>query len=327
MVSLGLGRDDNAHVATVTLNPAIDQTLSIPDFAVGQVNRVEWEQADPGGKGVNVAAFLAGFGIPVSVTGFLGSENAEIFRAFFKDKGIADRFVTVPGRTRANVKILDRPNKRITDINLPGLAFSGEHLAALRAAIDGLANDHDWFVLSGSMPSGTPETVYADLVADLRSRGKQVVLDASGPAFARSVAALPAALPTVIKPNTDELEELAGRRLPDQASILSAVDELIGRGIGCVIVSMGAEGAIFAEGSRRVLVRPPAVIVRSTVGAGDAMVAGFIVGRLRGLDLEGCARLATAFSLGALSTVGPSLPPPETVEQSMDESEVQILSP
>jgi fructose-1-phosphate kinase PfkB-like protein len=90
---------------------------------------------------------------------------------------------------------------------------------------------------------------------------------------------------------------------------------------------MGAEGAIFAEDTRRVLVRPPAVIVRSTVGAGDAMVAGFIVGRLRGLDLEDCARLATAFSLGALSTVGPRLPPPETVEKSMDESEVEILSP
>ena len=310
------------RVATVTLNPAIDQTISIPNFAVGQVNRVEWEQADPGGKGVNVAAFLAGFGVPVSVTGFLGAENAEIFRAFFKGKGIADRFVTVPGRTRANVKILDRPNKRITDINLPGLAFSDENLVSLRAAVHGLAADHDWFVLSGSTPAGTPETAYADLVADLRRHGKQVVLDASGLAFARGVAALP----TVIKPNTDELEELAGRRLPDQAAILEAVGELIGLGIGCVIVSIGAEGAIFAEGSRRLRVRPPAVIVRSTVGAGDAMVAGFIVGRLRGLDLEGCARLATAFSLGALSTVGPRLPPPETVEQSMGESDVQVLS-
>src|SRR5690242_13847256 len=117
-----------ARVATVTLNPAIDQTMSIPDFAVGQINRVEWEQSDPGGKGVNVAAFLADFRVPVSATGFLGSENAEIFRTFFKDKGIADRFVAVPGRTRTNVKILDRPNKRITDINLPGLSCSADNL-------------------------------------------------------------------------------------------------------------------------------------------------------------------------------------------------------
>ena len=85
-----------ARVATVTLNPAIDQTISIPNFAAGQVNRVEWEQSDPGGKGVNVAAFLADFGSPVSVTGFLGAGNTEIFRSFFAAKGIEDHFVTCP---------------------------------------------------------------------------------------------------------------------------------------------------------------------------------------------------------------------------------------
>src|SRR3954466_300364 len=138
------------RVATVTLNPAIDQTISIPNFAVGQVNRVEWEQADPGGKGVNVAAFLAEFGTAVSVTGFLGAGNTELFRSFFAAKGIADHFVTVPGRTRANVKILDQPNKRITDINLPGLPFSDDNLASLKTVINQLAADHDWFVLSGS---------------------------------------------------------------------------------------------------------------------------------------------------------------------------------
>ena len=314
--------DATVRVATVTLNPAIDQTISIPNFAAGQVNRVEWEQADPGGKGVNVAAFLADFGCAVSVTGFLGTDNIEIFRNFFAEKGIADRFVTVPGRTRANVKILDTPSKRITDINLPGLAFSAENLTWLRGAIDTLSIDHDWFVLSGSTPSGTPETVYADLVADLRGRGKKVVLDASGPAFAQGVAALPHA----IKPNLEELEELVGRKLPDEAAILTAIEELIDRGIGCVVVSMGADGAIFAEGTTRLAVRPPAVIVRSTVGAGDAMVAGFILGKLRGLDLEGCAKLATAFSLGTLTTVGPHLPPPETIEKSIGEIDVRVIA-
>jgi 1-phosphofructokinase len=312
-----------ARVCTVTLNPAIDQTISIPNFAAGQVNRVEWEQSDPGGKGVNVAAFLADFGSPVSATGFLGAGNAEIFRSFFAAKGIADRFVTVPGRTRANVKILDQPNKRITDINLPGLPFSPENLTSLKTVIDQLAADHDWFVLSGSTPAGTPDTVYADMVADLRNRGKRVVLDASGPAFAKGVQAIPYA----IKPNLEELEELIGRRLPDEAAILGAIQDLIDRGIGCVAVSMGPDGAIFAEGAERVSVRPAAVVVRSTVGAGDAMVAGFVLGKLRGLDLEGCARLATAFSLGTLTTVGPHLPPPETVEKLMEEIEVRVLKP
>jgi 1-phosphofructokinase family hexose kinase len=310
------------RVATVTLNPAIDQTISIPNFAVGQVNRVEWEQADPGGKGVNVAAFLADFGNPVSVTGFLGAGNTEIFRSFFAAKGIDDHFVTVPGRTRANVKILDQPNKRITDINLPGLPFSPENLASLQTVIDRLAADHDWFVLSGSTPAGTPDTVYADLVAGLRRRGKRVVLDASGPAFAKGVEALPYA----VKPNLEELEELTGRTLPDETAILAAVQDLIDRGIGCIAVSLGPDGAIFAEGAERIATRPPAVVVRSTVGAGDAMVAGFVLGKLRGLELEGCARLASAFSLGTLATVGPHLPPPESVEQSMGEIDVRVIA-
>ena len=155
---------------------------------------MEWEQSDPGGKGVNVAAFLADFGSPVSVTGFLGAGNTEIFRSFFAAKGIDDHFVIVPGRTRANVKILDQPNKRITDINLPGLPFSPENFANLKTVIGELAADHDWFVLSGSTPAGTPDTVYAEMVADLRGRGKQVVLDASGPAFAQGVQALPYAI-------------------------------------------------------------------------------------------------------------------------------------
>ena len=310
------------RVATVTLNPAVDQTISIPNFAAGQVNRVEWEQSDAGGKGVNVAAFLADFGSRVSVTGFLGAGNNEIFRSFFAAKGIDDHFVTVPGRTRVNVKILDQPNKRITDINLPGLPFSAENLTSLKTAIDRLAADHDWFVLSGSIPVGTPDTVYAEMVADLRGRGKRVVLDTSGPALARGVPSLPYA----IKPNLEELEELTGRKLADEAAILAAVQDLIDQGIGCVVVSMGPDGAIFAEGRERVCVHPPAVVVRSTVGAGDAMVAGFVLGKLRGLDLEGCARLATAFSLGTLTTVGPRLPPPDTIEKSMNEIEVRVLA-
>jgi 1-phosphofructokinase family hexose kinase len=311
----------NTGVATVTLNPAIDQTLSIPGFRAGEVNRVEWERSDPGGKGVNVAAFLRDVGARVTVTGLLGSDNAGIFQAFFADKGIADRFVMVPGRTRVNVKIIDQPGRRITDINLPGLSFTADKGAALAGITEQVADDHDWFVLSGSVPPGTPDTVYADLIETLRARNKRVVLDASGPAFARGVAALPYA----VKPNLEELSELVGRPLSDEAEAVPAVRELIAGGIGCVIVSMGADGAIFAEGSQCLHVRSPAVVVRSTVGAGDAMVAGFIIGKLRRLPLAQCGKLATAFALGKLTTVGPHLPAPEQVEAALGEIEVREL--
>jgi 1-phosphofructokinase len=307
------------RIATVSLNPAIDQTALVPNFAAGAVNRVEHEQSDAGGKGVNVASFLAQFGVPVAVTGILGENNIEPFVRLFVEKGIVDRFVRLPGLTRVNVKIVDERQDRVTDINFPGLSVGTDDLARLNAAIDALAADTGWFVLSGSVPEGVPNTVYADLVRILKNRGKTVVLDASGSAFA---AAIPTG-PDVIKPNIEELQELVGRNLAGHGDIIAAAKQLIDRGIGLVAVSMGPDGALFVERGAAVLAVPPNITVKSTVGAGDAMVAGIVTATLRGLDLADRARLATAFSLGALGEIGPRLPPPDVVESFIPRVRIQ----
>ena len=309
----------SARVATVSLSPAIDQTARVPNFTAGAVNRVEWQQLDAGGKGVNVASFLADAGLPVVVTGILGEANMDAFVQLFKDKGIEDRFVRVAGSTRVNVKIVDEIQHKVTDINFPGLQVSDEHMSALLSMIDSLAADTGWFVLSGSVPTGLPTGIYAQMVSRLKRLGKTVILDTSGPAFAEAV---PAA-PDVIKPNIDELEELVARRLETEEAIIGAARSLVagarggsvsGGGIALVAVSMGPRGALFVTRDEVVHAKPPAISVKSTVGAGDAMVAGIVAGALRGLDLAGRARLATAFSLGALSEIGPRLPPPATIE-------------
>ncbi|HSK38269.1 MAG TPA: 1-phosphofructokinase family hexose kinase, partial [Arenibaculum sp.] len=243
---------DTARVATVTLNPAIDQTARVPNFTAGAVNRVEWEQSDAGGKGVNVASFLADAGVPAAVTGILGEANAAPFVELFRDKGIEDRFVRVPGRTRVNVKIVDEVQGKVTDINFPGLAVGDEEFRALLRTVDSLAAEADWFVLSGSVPAGLPHDVYRQLVARLKGPGKTVVLDASGKPFAQAV---PAA-PDIIKPNIDELRELVGRPLDTDEAIVDAARSLVadtgadggadgGGGIGLVAVSMGPRGALF----------------------------------------------------------------------------------
>lgn len=313
---------DPVRIATLTLNPAIDQTAFIPHFSVGTVNRVAHEQSDAGGKGVNVASFLAHFGLPVAVTGLLGDANAEPFVRLFADQPIEDRFVRVPGRTRVNIKIVDEVENRVTDINFPGLAAGPADVEQLIATVDTLCGDTDWFVLSGSAPAGVPEGIYADLVQRLKARGKTVLLDASGPPFAAAIASGP----DLIKPNLDELQELLGRSLSTEAAIVEAAWELIARGIGQVVVSMGRDGAVFVERDAALLAVPPPIAVRSTVGAGDAMVAGLITATLRGLDLAGRARLATAFSLGALTEIGPHLPPREVVESYMERVQVRPLT-
>lgn len=310
-----------ARVATITLNPAIDQTIAISNFQPGAVNRVEWEQVDPGGKGVNVASFLSDFGIPVAVSGWLGSENQALFEQFFQHKGIRNHFVPVSGKTRVNVKIVDAAQQQITDINFPGLSPQATEIDALHQTIEALIPDYDWFILSGSLPADVSPDLYSKLIAVLKAADKTVVLDASGQSLRHGIVALP----DLIKPNLVELEELIGHPLANESVIVQAVHTLLKTGIHTIIVSLGARGAIFATADQTLHAQPPPVEVVSTVGAGDAMVAGFVTGQLRGLSLPDCARLATAFSMGALSQVGPRLPPVETVEALMSQVAVRLL--
>ncbi|HEY9734983.1 MAG TPA: PfkB family carbohydrate kinase, partial [Trichocoleus sp.] len=149
-------------IATVTLNPAIDQTVAVANFTANTVNRVAWEQSDAGGKGVNVASFLADWAnenpnsLRISATGFLGAENRGLFQRLFDQKGICDRFVSIPGKTRSNIKIVDDAQQQVTDLNFPGAVPQVEHLDRLWNALGELTASHDWFVLSGSLPKGVP---------------------------------------------------------------------------------------------------------------------------------------------------------------------------
>lgn len=308
-------------VVTVTINPAIDQTVAVPNFAAGTVNRVKYFQMDAGGKAINVASNLTDYGVPCIATGFLGNENDEIFIRFFVRKGIEDRFVRIAGQTRTGIKIIDEVSRRTTDINFPGEQPTPADIEALFTILDELALENEWFVLAGSLPGGVSPEIYFDMVKALS--GRKVALDTSGVGFRT---ALPAG-PWLVKPNIDELQELVGAALETPAAILSAGREIGQRyGIPSVVVSMGKEGAIFIEGEQAVWAAPPEVEVTSTVGAGDAMVAGIVAGKLDGLKLVDCARLATAFSMSAITHIGSGFPSRQEVEQGMEQVTIREIS-
>lgn len=288
-------------VVTVTLNPAIDRTVTISNFAASAVNRVEHMSERPGGKGINVAAALADYGHRTAVLGFLGRENLTAFTAFFAAKGIEDRCLRLAGETRTGIKIVDPVRGQTTDVNFPGLSPQAGDLAALREQIAGLSAG--WCVLAGSLPPGVGVGIYREFIGLLKKRGVRVLLDSSGEALRQALQAKP----DIIKPNVHELEALLGVALPDMAAVIVAARTLVAGGVGLVVVSCGAEGACFVTAHEVVTVRPPMVTVRSTVGAGDAMVAGIVAAQLRGLLLTECARLATAFSLQALTRDGSGL--------------------
>lgn len=292
--------------ATVTLNPAIDLTATVRHFTLDAVNRGESMQMDAGGKGVNVASFLADYGCEVAATGFLGRENAEIFERLFARKQIEDRFVRVAGANRVGIKIVDPANQTTTDLNLPGLAPSEEDAQALVEKIEQMAatGEFGWFILSGRPAQGLPDDFYAGLIGRLKRAGVRTALDTSQEALRRGAAAGP----DLIKPNLEELRTLVGWEPVGEAGIQQAARGLQEQGIGCVVVSMGARGALLVDRGETWLAVPPRVRVASTVGAGDAMLAGLALGLSQGLDPADCARLATAFAVSAVTRIGAHLP-------------------
>ena len=286
-----------APLFTLTLNPAIDRTVTVPGFTAGVVNRVEHANDRAGGKGINVAAALAAQGLAVAALGFLGQDNAALFAAFFAQRGIEDRCLRLPGATRVGIKIFDPRGGATTDLNFPGLSPTAADLAALRGQLTEMVGAGGWCVLAGSLPPGVAPEIYAEFITTLKARGVRTVVDTSGEALREALRAAP----DIIKPNQHELEALVGRALPTEAAVIAAARTLVAGGVRLVVVSRGADGACFVTPDEVVVARPPAVTVGSTVGAGDAMVAGVVAAQLRGASLADTARHATACSLAVLT--------------------------
>jgi 1-phosphofructokinase len=310
---------DAPDVLTVTLNPALDRTLMIPAFAAGTVNRVEDSHDHPGGKGLNVAVALRDAGHIVATTGLLGHDNAAPFVALLAERGIADQWVRIAGQTRVSIKIIDPIHRQTTDINFPGLAPSTADLNALSACVGNTAAP--WVVLAGSVPPQVPPTIYRDLIRSLKANGRQVVLDTSGLPLQLALEAAP----QIVKPNLAELESLVGAPLRDQAAMIAAAQPLLADGIQLVVVSLGSAGALFLSEHRALLARPPLVAVQSTVGAGDAMVAGIVSAHLRGMALNATARLATAFAADTISRLGAGLSAPNVISALIEQVTVEAV--
>ncbi|AEY02114.1 1-phosphofructokinase [Oceanimonas sp. GK1] len=286
-------------VLTLTLNPALDLTVSLAQLHPGQVNLASAGHLGAAGKGINVARVLAELGHSPRASGFLGANNEAPFCALFERHGIADDFVRLPGDTRVNVKVSEADG-RITDINLPGLRVSEDDWHRLQARLQALADDLDVLVVAGSLPPGVSPAQLNALLVQWRERGKTVLLDASGAALKAGVRARP----YLIKPNRDELESLMGRPIDSEAALIDSAQALRAQGITQVVVSAGDEGVYWFGPHGHWRARVPSVRVVSTVGAGDSLVAGLCAGLLDGLNEPDTLRRAAALSLMAVTQIG-----------------------
>lgn len=309
------------RIVTVTFNPAIDQTVTVDRLVPGEVHRALAVRQDAGGKGVNVASCVADWGVEVSAHGLLGSDNAAPFEALFAAKSIADRFVRREGATRVNLKLVDAGGT--TDINMDGTPADPYQIDAVVDAVAAEAGPDTLVVLAGSVPPGCRLDIYARIVERLGDSGASVLLDTSGAPLREALAA--ARLPRIVKPNRHELSEWMSAPVESLADVHRVAADLHRRGVALVAVSLGEEGAFFLSDEGALTARLAAGDVASTVGAGDAMVAGIAAAIAQAGDLERIARLSTAFAVGKLGRAGPHLPDRETVEALADSVVIETV--
>lgn len=288
-----------ARILTLTLNPALDLTVSLDTLQAGNVNRSLGMTSHAAGKGLNVAQVLADLGHKVTVSGFLGQANAAPFEHLMHRRGFIDAFVRVPGETRSNIKLAERDG-RITDLNGPGPEVDSVHQAQLLAQLDDIAAGHDAVVVAGSLPRGVTAEWFAAMLRRLTALGLPVALDTSGAALRAGLATRP----WLIKPNEEELAEACELEPASPERLDAAIDKLRASGVEHVLLSRGSQGADWFGPHGVLNAQPPRVEVASTVGAGDSLLAATLHGLLSGWPAERTLRLATAVAAQAVTQIG-----------------------
>lgn len=229
-------------VITITMNPAIDRTVTIPRLVHGGLNRIQMVETDIGGKGINVSKTIRALGGQSVALGFAGGGNGSLLEKSLKRLGIETAFIPVDGEIRCNTKIVES-NGSVTELNEPGFTVEPPQLEALLHRIEDYASKDTVFVLSGSLPKGAGTDVYAEIIQKVRGKGGRVLLDADGEVFRSAVEAVP----HIIKPNRMELEQYYGVRGATLEELCKMGEKLMQKGMTAVVISLGREGALFRK--------------------------------------------------------------------------------
>jgi 1-phosphofructokinase len=264
-------------ITTVTPNPSLDRTLHLDRFILGHVNRAIATMVEPSGKGVNVALALHRAGIDVRAVLPVGGGAEREIVSLLDDLGLEHVDVPITGAVRSNVSLVEADG-RSTKVNEPGPQLSDAEVDALCAKALAGSEVGEWVLWAGSLPGGFTPQRLADAVADARAAGRLVAVDSSGPALTRVLSQHGDRLPHMVKPNAEELAELAGRPLSTLGDAADAAEVLIARGVHTVLISLGQNGALLVDANLPTPLHGHAAARRvvNTVGAGDAFLAGWL---------------------------------------------------
>jgi len=311
-------------IITVTLNAAIDKTLSVPNFRLGRRHRSIEQMTMPGGKGVNVARAVKQLGRPVIATGFAGGSTGTRIVEQLTEESILNDFVRIREESRTNTSVLDPTNGEQTEINERGPTIAPQEVDLFTDKLLYLAQGAKLCVFAGSLPRGVDPDIYARLIRELQKMGVESVVDTDGEPLHQAVRAEP----TVVSPNVLEAEELVGHEFNDDEDRMVAVREMTQLGAREAIMTVpdGCFAHVLEDGAPilcRVSVEPQEP--RAAVGSGDAFLAGYVAARYTGASPRECLRFGVACGAESTQHFGAGVIDAQRVNRLLSEVEVVTL--
>jgi len=313
-------------IVTVTVNAALDRTLTVPGFQIGYRHRSSDVLALAGGKGINVARALKRLEIPVVATGLAGGRTGTRIVEELTSEAILNDFVRIAAESRTSTAVVDPTTGTYTEINEWGPEVTPGELELLMEKLQYLSRGADFVVLAGSLPRKVPTSFYADAIRDLARRDVRVVLDSEGEAMQTSVDAAP----YLVSPNQDEAEQLVGQELETDDDFLMALDAIAEMGPRNVVITL--ENGCFAllrhgRKTRRVRAFAPHVEPVSRVGSGDVLLAQFLAGIVEERSPDDAIRLAVAAGAASVRELGAGRFDVQMASAMVDAVDVAELQP
>lgn len=309
-------------IFTLTPNPSIDHSLTIPQIRFNSVLRSQKVRVDLGGKGFNVSRSLLQLGVDSTAIAFVGGGTGKMLADGLQSLGIQTDFVWVENDTRTNIRIDEEQGDWYIKVNEPGPSIIRSDIELLFQKVEGYARKGDIWVLSGSLPPFVPDEFYMDLIKLFKSRGASVYLDASGPALRYGCQAAP----YLVKPNAIEAASIVGFDVNDQEDAKRAALPFLRMGIDCLALTMGAMGLLYATQQVMIHAKPPKINIKNESGAGDSLLAGLIYAQMKGWEPVEIARWAVATGAAASETVGVSEFDVNRIQQILHEVEPKIIN-
>jgi 1-phosphofructokinase family hexose kinase len=311
-------------IITVTLNAAIDKTLAVPNFRLGRRHRAVEQTAMAGGKGVNVARALRGLGQPVIATGIAGGPTGTRIVEHLTEEGILNDFVRIREESRTSTAVIDPTSGEQTEINERGPHVSEGELELFVDKLLYLAKGAAVCVFAGSLPRGVDAGLYGRLIEEMRRLGVTTLIDSEGEPLLLATRRAP----DVVTPNEIEAEALAGHEFADEDDRRRALGEMVEMGAREAIMTL-ADGclAVLGDGTDRSLYRATLEPLEpvSSVGSGDAFLAGFVAARYGGRDPDRCLRFAVACGAESTQHFGAGQLDQRDVERLVSDVQVETL--